>query len=74
MGYTWTALETEAGSKVRTLVLDGCGEVYLKGDIELIEATAGNKSHLVMESGRVGTMYARSDARYDFLALFRSNS
>ena len=64
--YSWTVLETEAGSKVRTLVLDGCGEVSLKGDIELIEATTGNKTHVVMESGRVGTMYARSDARYDF--------
>ena len=71
MGYTRTALETEAGSKERTLVLDGCGEVYLKGDIELIEATTGNKSHLVMESSRVGTMYARSDARYDFFGVIQ---
>lgn len=77
MGYTWTALETEAGSKVRTLVLDGCGEVNLEGDVDLIDATVSNKTRLYMNGGKVGSVYARSDAecvfgygtRIDYLVL-----
>ena len=60
------SVEIPQDGYVKTLVLAGVGVADVRGTVDLIDTDPSNKVHLEVMGGTVGTLYARSDAQFNF--------